>query len=401
MLTSSGRTPIWRLHGILPLLVVTSVGFSGYAVLLTVAPLWAVAGGSGSAGAGLVNGVLMLFTVLAQAFVPVALRRFGWGPTLISGLVLLGLPSPLHLLSNDLGVLLGLSAVRGLGFGVLTVAGSAAVAELVEPKRRGEAIGAYGLAIAAPQLVLLPFSPWIAEHLGYGLAFALGACPLLGVVSAAILARRLRDRVPEQHSAAEEAPYGGRRAVLVGLLRPVILLLGVTVAGGALMTFTPQMSADPTATVLGLFLLTATTALSRWRFGTLADRYGTRVFLWPLVILTVIGLAVVSWAVRDSSSTQVVPLLIGLAAVGVSYGGLQNLTLVQAFHSVRRRDYGLASAAWNTGFDAGTGLGAVVVGALAAGFSFPVALLVSAGFSLLTLPLALLPPRRRPGAQPA
>ena len=53
-----------------PLAAMTCAGFSGYALLLTVAPLWAVEGGAGTAGSGLVNGVLLLFTVLTQLLVP-------------------------------------------------------------------------------------------------------------------------------------------------------------------------------------------------------------------------------------------------------------------------------------------------------------------------------------------
>jgi predicted MFS family arabinose efflux permease len=105
--------------------------------------------------------------------------------------------------------------------------------------------------------------------------------------------------------------------------------------------------------------------------------------------LTVIGMAGIAWAVRDPEATAAAAFLAAMAVVGISYGGLQNLTLVAAFRAVARRDYGVASAAWNVGFDAGKGLGAVLVGLVAAGTSFPVALLVGAGFSLATLPLAL------------
>jgi predicted MFS family arabinose efflux permease len=167
------------------------------------------------------------------------------------------------------------------------------------------------------------------------------------------------------------------------------LLLGVTLAGGALITFTPQMTSDSALTTGGLLLMTATAALSRWRFGGLADRHGAHSFLWPLVILTAAGMAGTAWAVRDPAATDAAVLLTGMAVVGVCYGGLQNLTLVVAFQAVTRRDYGMASAVWNVGFDAGTGLGAVLVGLVAAGASFPVALLVAAGLSITTLPLAL------------
>src|SRR5690625_2245366 len=87
----------------MPLLVaMTLLGFSGYAALLPVAPLWAVHGGAGSMGAGLVNGVLMLFTVLTQLVVPASLRRFGWAPVLAAGMLLLGLPAAAFALSDDL-----------------------------------------------------------------------------------------------------------------------------------------------------------------------------------------------------------------------------------------------------------------------------------------------------------
>src|SRR5690625_7865198 len=85
----------------MPLLVaMTLLGFSGYAALLPVAPLWAVHGGAGSMGAGLVNGVLMLFTVLTQLVVPASLRRFGWAPVLAAGMLLLGLPAAAFALSE-------------------------------------------------------------------------------------------------------------------------------------------------------------------------------------------------------------------------------------------------------------------------------------------------------------
>ncbi|QDB80557.1 MFS transporter [Georgenia wutianyii] len=366
------------------LLAMTGLGFSGYAALLPVAPLWAVHGGAGSVGSGLVNGVLMLLTVLTQLVVPGALRRLGWGPVLVTGMLLLGLPSALLGLSDALGPVLAVSALRGLGFGIVTVTGSALVAELVDPARRGRAIGAYGLAITGPQVLFLSAGPWIVDRFGFGVVFALGVLPALGTFPALALAR-MHDHVP---APPERAPYGR-------LLRPMVLLLAVTLAGGALITFMAQMSSSALLSTLALLLLTVSAALARWRVGALADRSGPDTYIWPLVVLTAVGMALVAWAVRDPAATDAVALLLGATVVGVSYGGLQNLTLVVAFESVRRPHYGSASAVWNIGFDAGTGLGSVLVGALATGASFSGAVLAGGLLSLLTLPLALRA-RRRP-----
>src|SRR5699024_3748821 len=120
------------------LLALTAAGFTGYSALLPVAPLWAVSGGANEAGAGFVNGMLMLATILTQPFVPTLLRRFGYGRVLAAGLLFLNGPALLHLVSHDLVWILGLSAVRGIGFGILTVTGSAAVANLVAPARRSD-----------------------------------------------------------------------------------------------------------------------------------------------------------------------------------------------------------------------------------------------------------------------
>ena len=375
---------VWRAPGMPLMLTMTALGFSGYAALLAVAPLWAVHGGADTAGAGLVNGVLMLFTVLTQLFVPRALRRFGWAPVLVAGMLLLGLPALAHGLSDALGPTLALSAVRGLGFGVLTVTGSALVAELVEPQRRGKAIGAYGLAIAGPQILFLSAGPWIAEQLGFWVVFTLAALPVVAVVPAIGLARML-DGVPEGDEEDERAPY-------LRLLPPMALLTGVTLAGGALITFMAQMSSSAALTALALLLMNLAAALTRWRIGALSDRYGPRRFIAPLVLLTTAGMMTIAWAVRDPRATEAPMLMIGAAMVGTSYGGLQNLTLVVTFHAVSRPHYGTASAVWNIGFDIGTGLGSVLVGMVAAGTSFSTALLMTGAISLLTLPLAL---RRR------
>lgn len=375
---------VWRAPGMPLMLTMTALGFSGYAALLAVAPLWAVHGGADTAGAGLVNGVLMLFTVLTQLFVPRALRRFGWGPVLVAGMLLLGLPALAHGVSDALAPTLALSAVRGLGFGVLTVTGSALVAELVEPQRRGKAIGAYGLAIAGPQILFLSAGPWIAEQLGFWVVFTLAALPVVAVVPAIGLARML-DGVPEEDEEEERAPY-------LRLLPPMALLTGVTLAGGALITFMAQMSSSAALTALALLLMNVAAALTRWRIGALSDRHGPRRFIAPLVLLTTAGMMTIAWAVRDPQATEAPMLMIGAAMVGISYGGLQNLTLVATFHAVSRPHYGTASAVWNIGFDIGTGLGSVLVGMIAAGTSFSTALLMTGAISLLTLPLAL---RRR------
>ncbi|PUA83100.1 MFS transporter [Nocardioides currus] len=375
------------------LMVMTCAGFSGYAVLLTVAPLWAVEGGAGTAGSGLVNGVLLLSTVLTQLLVPRALRHVGWGPVLAVGLALLGVPGILLTLSDDLGAVLGVSAVRGVGFGVLTVTGSAAVAALVRAERRGEAIGAYGLAVALPNLVLLPAGPWIADNLGFWVTFVVSALPVVGIPAALRLASALRPDDADLHAGAGTVadPDDPESAAYRRLLRPVLLLLAVTLAGGAAITFTPQMVESPSVAAAGLFLMGLSAALGRWRVGVFADRHGPQRFLLPLVPLTGFSMALMAWSVAGSADARTAAFLLAMLVLGLCYGGLQNLTLLISFGSVSPRHHNLASAVWNVGFDAGTALGSVAVGVIAGSTSFSTAFLVAAMVAVATLPLAWRP----------
>lgn len=344
------------------LLACAALGFSGFSLLLPAAPMWAVHIGGDNLGAGAVNSVLMLFTVIAQLLVGSLLRRVGWAVTQAFGLVLLGVPAVLHLLAGSLWQVLLLAALRGLGFGILTVCSVRGIAALIPQERRGRAIGAYGLAIAAPQFALTPLAPWLAENVGYQWVFVLASAPLLAVPLAFI--RPAPAVVHESHS--DRLDGVGR-----GLVGPIAALVVITAAGGGILTFAPQLSGATTA--LGALLaMTGTAALARWLIGGIADRHGAARFIAPMLGVGAAGLAVIAVGIGAGGAL----VILGCALLGTAYGALQNLTLVQAFDASGERARGAVSVAWNVGFDAGTGLGSFAVGALATSLSFPTAFAV-------------------------
>jgi predicted MFS family arabinose efflux permease len=166
-------------------------------------------------------------------------------------------------------------------------------------------------------------------------------------------------------------------------------------AGGAVLTFTPQMVESAAVATGGLFLMGLSAAISRWRAGVLADRYGAHRFVVPLVPLTGLSMALVAWSVSDPAGAHVGLFLAAMLLVGLCYGAMQNLTLVLSFSAVSRQHHNLASAVWNIGFDAGTALGAVAVGVLTVRTSFATAFLVTGVIAVATLPLALMRPADR------
>ncbi|GAB2529611.1 MFS transporter [Paramicrobacterium agarici] len=391
------KPSVWTLPGMPPLLLTTALAFSGFSLLMPVAPLWATMGGADSFGSGLVNGLLMLSTVATQMLVAPGLRVLGWSRMLVIGLLCLGPPSAVHLLSDQLPLILALAVVRGIGFGIITVCGSSAVAALVEPKRRGRAIGAYGLAIAVPQFVLIPAAPWLAENVSPAVVFLLGLAPIVALPFAVVLGRRLATVPAPKTSPIDVAPQGSRIAAVRtrAVVMPIVALLTITCTGGAVLTFAPTMLTSTSTAVVALLALTGLGALSRWIFGGIADRFGARRFIAPLLVVAALGAGGVAWGVAGPADAVAATLLLaGAAFIGTAYGGLQNVTLVEAFAAAGDRARNVVSVVWNAGFDLGTGLGSVVVGTIATASSFPASFAVLAAVSVAVAVLvATLRPR--------
>jgi predicted MFS family arabinose efflux permease len=361
--------------------------FAGFALLVSVAPLWVIRGGSDDLGAGLVTGVMMACTVLAQLSMHHVLAGLGWRWTLVLGAGLLGLPALGHLATNKLGPVIALAALRGLGFGIVTVCGATAVASFVEPARRGRALGALGLAIAAPQFILVPTAPWLAERAGFGLVFGLGVVPALAIPLAWPIARTVgdRERGPDDRSGADGSGHGAAAGLWRVLAGPIAALVVITASGGAILTFTTRILVSPALGFAGLLAFTGTAAISRWAAGGLADRSGATAAIAPMLFTGALGLAAIGLGADSThDSAGHVLVVAGLILVGVAYGGLQNLTLTKAFAAAGEPARDSVSIAWNLSFDAGTGLGAFVVGAIATATSYSVAFGVLALAAVLT-----------------
>ncbi|MFL6100073.1 MAG: MFS transporter [Actinomycetales bacterium] len=393
---SSGATSLWRLPAVRHLVVVSVLGFASFCLTLASLPLWAVRGGASAATAGLVTTVMLVTTVVTQALVPAMIVRFGSGPALALGLLLLGAPAPLYALSSHLTLLLVVSAVRGTGFALLTVIGATLTGAVAPAARHGEAVGLYGLAIAVPNLVGIPAGVALTQTGHFSLAATLAASPVLALPSAVRVGRR-SDLAADASGAAGEATAeaGGavgavsHRTVIGVTLRPSLVLLVVTAAGGGLVTFLPIERSSGSLATVALLVFGTTAALARWRAGVLVDRAGPRLLLPAALTAAVTGLFGVALCLLGGRSFDPV-LLVAAALFGLGYGGIQNLTLVVAFARAGSGGAATASALWNASFDFGTALGAFGVGALAeTGLGLPWALAVSAGLMLLGGPLAV------------
>jgi MFS family permease len=366
---------------------------TSFFLLLSVMPMLAAAAGTGSSGAGLITGSLLLGTVAAEAAATAANRRFGYRMVLTAGAVLLGAPALAMLVPEPQAVMVNISVVRGFGFGLSGVVTGALTAKLLPPERRGEGLGLLGVVSGVPAVVALPAGVWLAGHhlaaAAAAMAAAAGLLPLVvirclpGGREAPHTARTARSR-----SARRSARRSGRMAGAA--LRLPLIFAAATIAAGVLDSFLPLAKGIPSNLASAALLVQAIAAtLSRWQAGRHGDRYGHARLLIPALAVAALGMA--AMIVLGSP----VMLFAGMVLFGAGFGGVENATFALLIEQLPEAK---ASALWNLAYDAGYGAGPAVFGLICVSTGYPAAFALTGALILVTLPVAW---RERKAAVPA
>jgi predicted MFS family arabinose efflux permease len=370
-----------RLVG-LPLALTFMAEFASLAsflLLVSVMPMLAAAGGASSAAAGLITGALLGGTVIAEAAAAFAIRRFGYRVVLAAGALLLGAPTLALLPREPLSIMVAVSLVRGLGFGLCGVAAGALTALLLPPERRGEGLGLLGIVSGVPAIVALPAGVWLAGHHQAMVAVAIAA--IMGLTPLAAVRWLPRGRPGSQ-------PGGGPAAGGRGVLRLALIFAACTVAAGVVDSFLPLARGVPSGTCSTALLVQAITAtLSRWQAGRHGDRIGHARLLVPAVVASALGMGALIWLASP------VAMLAGLALFGSGFGVAENSTFALL---IERLPEARASALWNLAYDAGYGAGPVMFGLFSARTGYPAGFALTGLLVLAALPAARLE-RRAPG----
>jgi predicted MFS family arabinose efflux permease len=365
-----------RLFG-LPLALTFLAEFTSltsFFLLLSVLPMLAAAAGASSSGAGLITGSLLLGTVIAEAVAAAGIRRFGYRTVLAAGAALLGAPALALLPREPQAVMMSVSFVRGLGFGLCGVATGALAATLLPPGRRGEGLGLLGLVSGVPAVVALPAGVWLAGH---HLATAVAAMAAVAGLLPLATIRWLPGR-GEAHSTPPAART--RRAPGAALRLPMIFA-ACTIAAGVLDSFLPLAKGVSSNLCSAALLVQAITAtLSRWRAGRYGDRHGHARLLIPALIVAALGMAAMMWLASPAL------IFASMVLFGAGFGVIENATFALL---IERLPEAKASTLWNLAYDAGYGAGPAAFGLFAARVGYPATFALTGILVLAVLPAAL------------
>jgi predicted MFS family arabinose efflux permease len=363
---------------------------TSFYLLLSVTSMYAAAVGAGSTGAGLVTGVLLAGTVVAELASSMLMKRHGYRTLLVVGAVLLGVPALALLSARPLAIIVAINLVRGLGFGLSTVVTGALTAVLLPPERRGEGLGLFGVVATVPGVVALPSGVWLAGHYGYPVVVGMTAATALVPLAAFPWLPGVADRRKTGACAGAGQPTG----LLDGLrhdgqLRLFLIFAASTVAAGVVVSFLPLAAGiSGNIAAAGLLAQALAATISRWWAGRQGDRHGHARLLVPGLAIASIGMTAMIWL------TSPVAVIAGMCLFGTGFGISQNATFVLMIDRMPASGLGAASALWNLAYDAGYGAGPAVFGLFAGHTGYPAAFALTGVLMLAALPAARRQARR-------
>jgi predicted MFS family arabinose efflux permease len=353
---------------------------TSFFMMLSVMPMLAAAAHAGSSAAGLMTGALLLGTVTAEVAAAPAIRQFGYRLVLAAGAVLLGGPALAMLGREPQAVMLAVSLVRGLGFGLCGVVTGALTARLLPPDRRGEGLGLLGLVSGVPAVVALPAGVWLAGHQLAAAAAAMSA--VVGLLPLVALRWLPGGREAGRTARAGQRPRRRSSVRMAGpVLRLPLIFAAVTVAAGVLDSFLPLAKGIPSNLCSAALLVQAVTAtVSRWQAGKRGDQYGHARLLVPALAVAALGMS--AMMVLGSP----VAIFAGMVLFGAGFGVLENATFAQLIDQLPEAQ---ASALWNFAYDAGYGAGPAAFGLICGRTGYPAAFALTGALILAAVPVAV------------
>lgn len=388
-MSESQETNIWKVPGYTPTMVAIAAAFGAWSILLPVVPLAVIDSGGSATLAGGSTGIFMAFTVATQIMSPWLLRRWGYRRVMALSAFTLGVPAFGHLLGTDAWIVLLFSAMRGVGFGALTVSESALIAELSPVRLLGKATGMIGVFTGLGQMIFLPLGLFMADSLGYASTYITAG--LIGFLGFAMCLRIPKIKVTLAEDNDEEVNII-RVPTWKLVLVPALALTTFSMSYGAISSFLSpamqELDAAKGASMAGVMLSIVGGAAMIFRYfaGVVADRTGAPGSLYiPSQIMAIIGVGTISLTLFMESSIWW--LVLGAVLFGGAFGIAQNEALLSMFDRLPRERVSEASAIWNIFYDSGTGLGSTLLGAMVAGYGYDGAF--GAGVAILIAGLLL------------
>jgi MFS family permease len=264
------------------------------------------------------------------------------------------------------------SMLSGVALSTFSTAASTYIANTVPISRRAEAVGYYGVLQGLAQGFGAGVSIVIVDGLGFGALYAIAA---VATVVAALLSLGLH----EGSRPKSATPMGVGFRLHRGVLAPSLAQYAVIVGTGAAFSFIPLLGISRGVANPGLYFtaVAISSVVARLLTGRIADRRGRFAAIVPGMIVTAVGMYIVS------SAASAEAFILAGVAVGIGFATAQPALQALAIDLAGPAERGTAMATFWAFTDFGVITGSFVSGQIASISGFGTVFVVSAVMPLV------------------
>jgi len=330
--------------------------FSSFYFLLITLPIYIKKIGGTESEIGFIIGVFTISAVVLRPFIGQEVDRRGRKKILISGLLVFLVSMLLYNYTNSVTSLLLLRVFHGIGWGAATTAATTLIADIAPPKRRGEAMGIFGMSSNVAMAIGPVLSMILLVAYDFSILFLIGA----GIALVSLL---LALPICETTTSHPKTPLFSKEALFSSTL-----MFTVSLTYGSLVSFLSLFAQKQGITNPGIFftVFAVTLILVRAFAGKISDKKGRKFVILPGLILIACGLFVLSTA----SSLSV--FLMAALFYGLGFGFVHPSLMALLVDSVSEEGRGAAMGTFTAAFDLGIGMGSILLGFVLQYFGFQV-----------------------------
>jgi MFS family permease len=335
--------------------------------------------------------ILTVFVIAALVSRPMAgpwMIRFGAKPVFLAAAMLFLVTSSLYLASKTLWFLLGVRVVQGFAFGIATSSAGTIAAYVVPKGRTGEGLGYFAMFMSLA-MVIGPFvGLTLIQHMPFTVLFF--SCTVFSLLS---FVCGLLVQVPtlQTHAQSTAEPKSSQATGLRALFEPTaipVALCGflIAFAYGGLSAFVSVYGNELGLTKITNYFFAVyamMVVLPRPLLGRIFDRGGANVVVYAGIVLYAIGQLFLSQAHAGLG------YLGSAAVIGLGYGALFPSFQALAVQAAPYHRKGYATSTYLFFYDAGIGIGSLLLGMVAGRSNYGTMYLVSAVVAAFTVLLFL------------
>jgi MFS family permease len=344
-------------------------------------PLYVKQLGGNEVEIGVVMGVYSAVGIVTQPLLGPWVDALGRRPFMLVGIACVLASTVLAAVAHSVPVLVIVRVLQGLGFSAFFVANFSYVLDLIEPARRGMALGVYGVSGFASTALAPLASEWLIRRWGFNALFTVSG---LVVLVAAWFVWRIREAQRTEVRYVRGFQWA-REGIADVFRRHMAVAFFFGLGTGTLSAFMPTFAEELGVRTVGLFYTGYAAAAIAVRVvgGRLIDTAGRRAVIVPSMFVLAAASAVLAatgYAASHGVGIPALPLVIvtGIlcgGAHGFLYPALAALVADEAPRTRRGAVIGIFSAI----FLCGQAAGAFAFGGLAHGLGYALAWTVLTG----------------------